>query len=216
LYSTISKRRGLICRIFGMLCVSIPINCNAKYRDEMSLFQGTTARHRQIITVRPAPRDPCRGILQFQHLTFDVAIGRNGRTAIKREGDGKTPITSMAILYGFYRGDRAPKVKTNIHLKPIQKNMLWCDAAIDPNYNRLSRRPLSASHEEICRDDGLYDICIVLDWNIRPRKRGCGSAIFMHMAKPGYKPTAGCIALRPNDMRRLLPHLTPGTLVHVY
>jgi L,D-peptidoglycan transpeptidase YkuD (ErfK/YbiS/YcfS/YnhG family) len=198
-----------------MLCVSIPINCKAKYRDEMSLFQGTTARHKNIITVRPAPRDSSRGILQYQNLTFPVAIGRNGRTAFKREGDGKTPITSMAILYGFYRGDRAPKVKTKIALTQIQKDMLWSDAPKDPNYNRLVRQPLKSSHEEMCRSDGLYDICLVLDWNIKPRKRGCGSAIFMHMAKPGFKPTAGCIALRPRDMYRLLPHLTPGTCIQV-
>ena len=198
-----------------MLCVSLPINCKAKYRDEMSLFQGTTARHKSIITVRPAPRDASRGILQFQNLTFQVSLGRHGRTAFKREGDGKTPIVSMAILEGFYRGDRAPRVKTKVPLRAIRPNMLWCDAPIDPNYNRLVRQPLSASHEEMCRSDGLYDICLVLDWNITTRKRGCGSAIFMHMIRPGYQPTAGCIALHPRDMRRLLPHLEPGMIVQV-
>lgn len=198
-----------------MLCVSIPSDCNAKYRDEMSLFQGTTTRHKSIITVRAAPRDPRRGLLTFGHLTFPVALGRNGRTAFKREGDGKTPITSMAIVNGFYRGDRAPRVKTAVPLKQIRNDMLWCDAPKDPNYNKLVRRPLHSSHEEMCRSDELYDICLVLDWNISMRKRGCGSAIFMHMIRPGYQPTSGCIALHPRDMRRLLPHLKPGTVVQV-
>lgn len=198
-----------------MLCVSIPVNCNAKYRDEMSLFQGTTVAGKNTIIVRPSPLGSSRALVQYGNLVFQAAIGLNGRTARKREGDGKTPITTMALISGFYRDDRGPRVKTALQLKPISNVMLWCDAPKDPNYNQLVRRPLKTSHEEMCRSDGLYDICLVLDWNVTQRKRGAGSAIFMHLIRPGYQPTAGCIALHPRDMRRLLPHLNTKTRIKV-
>jgi L,D-peptidoglycan transpeptidase YkuD (ErfK/YbiS/YcfS/YnhG family) len=181
----------------------------------MISLQDTTRRHKNNLIVRPAPGKPSRAIVQLGHLTFQAAIGRNGRTALKREGDGKTPIAAMNLLYGFYRGDRDPKVITSLPLRRIGPNMIWCDAPGDPNYNQLMSRPITSSHEEMCRSDGLYDICLVLDWNITARKRGAGSAIFMHMIRPGYLPTAGCVALAPKDMRRLLPHLYPGIKVIV-
>lgn len=93
--------------------------------------------------------------------------------------------------------------------------MLWCDAVGDPNYNRPVRAPFKPSHEKLRRDDGLYDICIVLDWNLTPRKRRCGSAIFFHLARPGYTPTEGCVAIAPQDMRRLLPFLGKNTVLQV-
>jgi L,D-peptidoglycan transpeptidase YkuD (ErfK/YbiS/YcfS/YnhG family) len=198
-----------------MLCGSILRNCKPIYRDQMISLQDATPRHKFNLIVRPAPGRPSRAIVQLGHLTFQAAIGRNGRTALKREGDGKTPIATMDLLYGFYRGDRAPKVITRLPLYRTSDKMIWCDAPNDPNYNQIVRRPITASHEEMSRSDGLYDICLVLDWNIRSRKRGAGSAIFMHMIRPGYLPTAGCVALAPKDMRRLLAHLHAGMKVTV-
>jgi L,D-peptidoglycan transpeptidase YkuD (ErfK/YbiS/YcfS/YnhG family) len=63
---------------------------------------------------------------------------------------------------------------------PIRADMGWCDAPADANYNRRVRLPFRAKHEKMLRDDRLYDVCIVLDWNIRPRRRNGGSAIYMH------------------------------------
>jgi L,D-peptidoglycan transpeptidase YkuD (ErfK/YbiS/YcfS/YnhG family) len=80
----------------------------------------------------------------------------------------------------------------------------WCDAAGHRLYNRPVRLPFSASHEAMWREDGLYDLVVELDWNIRPRTQGRGSAIFMHVAQPGYSPTAGCVALGLRDLRRVL------------
>ncbi len=91
----------------------------------------------------------------------------------------------------------------------------WCDAPGNRNYNRLVRLPYRASHERMRRQDGLYDVCIVLDWNIRERRQGRGSAIFLHLARPGYAPTEGCIALSRRDMARLLPHLARGRRITV-
>jgi len=166
------------------------------------------------VLVRPAPRHKNRALLQLGHLTFPAAIGRNGRTVLKREGDGKTPITSMPLLHGFYRGDRLA-IQTSLPMHRIRKNMLWCDAPTDPNYNRLVTTPFTPSHEEMQRQDGLYDVCLVMDWNVTSRRRYRGSAIFMHMIRPGFEPTAGCVALHPRDMRRILPHLRRGRRVTV-
>jgi L,D-peptidoglycan transpeptidase YkuD (ErfK/YbiS/YcfS/YnhG family) len=79
----------------------------------------------------------------------------------------------------------------------------WCDAAGDRNYNRRVRHPYPASAERLWRQDGLYDLVVVLGYNDRPRLQGRGSAIFVHIARPGYRPTAGCIALARADMLQL-------------
>ena len=83
------------------------------------------------------------------------------------------------------------------------------------NYNRPVRLPYAASHERLRRDDRLYDICVVLDWNVRQRRRNLGSAIFLHLARPGYQPTEGCIAVSPATMRGILPLLRRGTVFRV-
>jgi len=99
---------------------------------------------------------------------------------------------------------------------PIRKDLGWCDAPLDANYNRPVRLPFSASHETMLREDRLYDVCVVLDWNIRPRRRGGGSAIFLHIAQPGMKPTEGCIAVSPRTMTRLLPLLSRRARIVVH
>lgn len=172
-------------------------------------------KSKSALLVRPAPRKQSRALLQLGHITIPVSIGRNGRTAIKREGDGKTPIATLPILSGFYRGDKGSMAKTSLTMHRIQRNMLWCDAPSSPSYNRLVKAPFKSSHEEMLRQDGLYDVCLVLDWNVTSRRRNAGSAIFMHMIRPGYEPTAGCIALHPRDMRRVLPYLCKGRKIRV-
>ena len=167
------------------------------------------------ILVRRAPRMPARAILQFGPLRLPAAIGRSGTTAFKREGDGATPIASMHLLHGFVRGDRVRGVATRLPLRHIRADMLWCDEPGDPCYNRLVRAPFAKSHETMTRADSLYDLCLVLDWNIVSRRRNRGSAIFFHLARSGYEPTAGCVALSPRDMRRILPHLRKGMVLRV-
>lgn len=167
------------------------------------------------LMVRPAPMKISRAIVQLRHLTFPAAIGRNGRTVLKREGDGKSPICVTRLLHGFYRGDRLTATATALPMQRTLKSMLWCDDPCNPNYNRLVKAPFTPSHEEMMRRDGLYDICLVLDWNITSRSRNHGSAIFMHMIRPGYEPTAGCVALHPRDIRRILPHMRKGTKIRI-
>lgn len=168
-----------------------------------------------VVTVRPAPGKRSRGLVTFGGVTVPAALGRSGRTVLKREGDGATPIAPMRLLQGFTRGDRIKSLCTPLPIRRIAKDMLWCDQPDHPSYNRLVRAPFRPSHEEMMRGDGLYDICLVLDWNVTSRRRHLGSAIFFHLIKPGYQPTAGCVAVSLSDMHRLIRFMRRGTIVQV-
>ncbi|MBN9071931.1 MAG: L,D-transpeptidase family protein [Rhizobiales bacterium] len=146
---------------------------------------------------------------------FPCALGRGGIVTGKREGDGGTPRARMRILGGYHRRGRFPPRGTALALKPITPTMGWCDVPADRNYNRPVRMPYAASHETMLRGDRLYDACLVLDWNIRPRRRGRGSAIFFHLARENFTPTEGCVAVSAKVMARLLPHLSTRTVLIV-
>jgi L,D-peptidoglycan transpeptidase YkuD (ErfK/YbiS/YcfS/YnhG family) len=118
--------------------------------------------------LRAFPGEGRQGLLRIGPLTIKAALGRGGIGMPKREGDGQTPRGRLRLLYGFWRADRVARPTTLLPMMPTRKSMVWCDAPSHPAYNRLSRLPLAASHEEMCRSDRLYDICIVLDWNISP------------------------------------------------
>ncbi|MEM8838849.1 MAG: L,D-transpeptidase family protein [Pseudomonadota bacterium] len=142
---------------------------------------------------------------------FPCALGKGGVGFRKREGDGKTPAETLRPLYVLYRADRILRPKSQLPIRAIGKDEGWCDDVNDRNYNRIVRLPYSASHEQLHRDDALYDIVVVLDYNIRPRIKGLGSAIFLHLARPGFLPTEGCVAVHINVMHRLLERMTPRT-----
>lgn len=165
--------------------------------------------------VRPSARDHRQGYLKVGPFAFRAALGRNGIGMLKREGDGHTPRGGLRLLYGFWRSDRIGRPQTRLQMIPSRETMVWCDDPKSPSYNRLSRLPLKESHEAMCRADQLYDIVIVMDWNVSMRRRGAGSAIFLHLARPGCKPTEGCIAVTERDMRRLLAVADRGTMIHV-
>jgi L,D-peptidoglycan transpeptidase YkuD (ErfK/YbiS/YcfS/YnhG family) len=113
----------------------------------------------------------------------------------------------------LYRADRVQRPRTRLPVRRIGPRDGWCDAPGDRNYNRPVLHPYPVSAERLWRDDGLYDIVVVLDYNLRPRLRGRGSAVFMHVARPGYRPTEGCIALRQDHLRLLLARLAPGSIL---
>jgi L,D-peptidoglycan transpeptidase YkuD (ErfK/YbiS/YcfS/YnhG family) len=186
-----------------------------KLVSEMKKTRSGGATGLSTITVRPQPGKSSRALVTFGGSTVPAAIGRSGRTVLKREGDGATPIARMKLLHGFIRGDRVRALQTALPMRRIRKDMLWCDQPENANYNRLVRAPFGPSHEKMARDDGLYDICLVLDWNITTRRRNRGSAIFFHLIRPGYQPTAGCVAISLAHMRRMLPFLRKGTVVLV-
>jgi L,D-peptidoglycan transpeptidase YkuD (ErfK/YbiS/YcfS/YnhG family) len=138
---------------------------------------------------------------------FPCALGRGGCRAQKREGDGATPIGQWSVREMLYRPDRVLRPSTRLPGRPIRRHDGWCDAVADRNYNRPVRLPYQASAERLWRQDGLYDVVVVLGYNDRPRCLGRGSAIFLHAAKPGYTPTAGCIALSRDHLLRVLERL---------
>lgn len=168
-----------------------------------------------LLRVRALPGDPRRGRLTGVGLTLPCALGRSGLTHFKREGDGATPVARMEILSGWWRHDRGLPVVAPVSLAPIRIDDGWCDDVNDGRYNRPVRLPCRASHEAMCRDDGLYDLVFALDWNMRRRLVGRGSAIFLHCARDGFEPTAGCIALRRADLHHLLRRLTRRTVLVV-
>ncbi len=144
-------------------------------------------------------------------LSFPCAIGRNGQTTLKREGDGKTPIGCWSPLMVFYRRDKISRPITSLPIEPVRKNDGWCDQPFDRNYNRGVKHPYPASAEQLWRHDNQYDIIIVLNHNQCPRIQNAGSAIFMHIAKPAYTPTEGCIALKETHLRQLLSYMKPSS-----
>lgn len=178
--------------------------------------QRVVSRKSRFVAVRPSALDPSRGVIRFGALTLHCALGRGGLSAFKREGDGATPLGRLRVLGGHVRRDKRFAMPNRLGLRAIRARDGWCDAAADRNYNRPVRLPYAASAEAMRRADSLYDVCLVLDWNIRPRRRGAGSAIFFHLAQQGYAPTEGCIAVSRRDMARLLPFLTARSAVVVW
>ncbi|MGD9784976.1 MAG: L,D-transpeptidase [Hyphomicrobiaceae bacterium] len=160
-------------------------------------------------------RGATRGLLLTGAHGVPVALGRSGRRAVKREGDGATPIGDWHPIAVLYRPDRVRRPATKLPVRPIAPDMGWCDAPGDRNYNRPVRMPYPASAEAMWRQDGLYDLLVVLDHNRCPRMRGGGSAIFIHVARTGFAPTEGCIALRSADLRRLLAWMVPHRRIAV-
>ncbi|MCB8837724.1 L,D-transpeptidase [Aurantimonas sp. VKM B-3413] len=162
--------------------------------------------------VRRLPGSPSRGILAAGPLRLVCALGRSGTTVFKREGDGATPVGEMAVLSAWHRPGRMPRPQARLAIRRIREGVDgWCDAPDHASYNRHVRLPFPASAEELARADRLYDFIVVLDFNLSSRSRGRGSAIFLHVAKPGYPPTAGCIAVSPANMLRLAPLLSRRT-----
>jgi len=167
------------------------------------------------LVVRARPGRPSQGLLQAGHQCFPCALGRGGISADKREGDGATPLGRMRLISGYFRADHAKAGASQLPMRPIRADLGWCEVPGDRNYNRPVRMPYPASHETMRRADSLYDFCVVLDWNIRSRRQGRGSAIFFHLARPDFRPTAGCVAVTRQVMERLLPHLSPRTVLEV-
>lgn len=184
-------------------------------KRERNVAYAKKRNHLGILTVRARPGHPTQGLLNVAGTVFPCALGRGGITANKREGDGGTPLATMGILSGYFRRDHFAGNRTGLSMREIDAALGWCEVPEDRNYNRPVRLPYAASHEHMRRDDRLYDACLVLDWNISPRRRGRGSAIFFHLAQPDFTPTQGCVAVSARTMARLLPYLSNRTVLKV-
>jgi L,D-peptidoglycan transpeptidase YkuD (ErfK/YbiS/YcfS/YnhG family) len=144
------------------------------------------------------------GRLVLRNDVFRAALGRGGVRTHKEESDGATPAGLLPLRRVLYRADRLAPPVCAVPVEPIAPNDGWCDDPAHPDYNRFIRLPHEARHETMWRGDAVYDIIGVLGWNDAPVQRGRGSAIFLHVARPDYAPTEGCVALALPDLRRIL------------
>ncbi len=166
-------------------------------------------RPRLLSTLRvfASVRDRRRGFLVAGGAVFPCALGRSGIGTLKREGDGRTPRADLPLRRVLYRADRIVMPRSLLPLRIIGPRDAWCDDAADRRYNRLIDRPPGEAEERLTRDDHLYDVIVELGWNDAPVVRGRGSAIFWHLARPGFTPTAGCVAVERHVFAKVLPRL---------
>lgn len=157
------------------------------------------------------------GVLTSPTSQAPCVFGRSGLVpaAEKREGDGATPIGVWPLRRVLYRADRISAPDTALPASPIEVDDGWCDAPGDPAYNRHVVHPYPASAEELWRDDGLYDIIVVLGHNDDPVVDGAGSAIFWHCMAPDGRPTEGCIAIDRETLAAMLAEAAPGDALEV-
>lgn len=165
-------------------------------------------------------RNASTWVLAWHGKSYRCAVGRNGVAGEgeKREGDGRTPGGTFVLRGLYYRPDRVSRAILPTRLAPIPITPAdgWCDDPDDLQYNRLVRLPYAASHEKLWREkDGLYDLILIIGYNDDPVVPGRGSAIFMHVARPDYSPTAGCVALSRKDLMEILTTLMPETPIEI-
>jgi L,D-peptidoglycan transpeptidase YkuD (ErfK/YbiS/YcfS/YnhG family) len=155
------------------------------------------------------------GIATWGAKRYRCALGAGGITSSKREGDGATPVGCFALRYVLYRADRMGPPVTGLRLETIAPDDGWCDDSPDPNYNRPVTLPYPGRTERLQRDDEIYDVVVVLGHNDDPVVPGDGSAIFLHVARADYAPTAGCVALTRPDLFELLAGCGPKARLRV-
>ena len=156
------------------------------------------------------------GYLKYKSLKFRCALGKAGIGKKKKEGDNITPKGIYKILKVYFRKDRIKKFKSKFKLIPIKKNLGWCDDPKSQNYNKQIKLPDKFNYERLYRNDNIYDIICVLNYNTNPIISNKGSAIFIHIKKGQYKSTSGCIALRKSDLLKLLSQINYETKIKIY
>lgn len=166
-----------------------------------------------VIVVRRAAGERARGWLFAEGRPIPVALGRGGIRADKREGDGATPRGTFHPLRLWWRRDRHMRPRTGLPVRPIHPDDGWCEAPDERRYNRPIRLGAVAAGDRLTREDHLYDFIVEIDHNTRPRIKGRGSAVFLHLARENFGPTAGCVAMTRPALLRLLARLTPQTRI---
>ncbi len=177
----------------------------------------TLKRDRPIraIVVRRSSLDPRRGWLVLDGNAIPVALGRGGIKANKFEGDGGTPRGTFRPLQLWWRADRHCRPQAKLPARPITPDDAWCEDPSSRHYNRPIRLEHDMPGDRLRRDDHLYDYVVEIDHNTRPRVARRGSAVFLHLARPGFQPTAGCVAMTRGSMLRLLRRLGKTTRIAI-
>jgi L,D-peptidoglycan transpeptidase YkuD (ErfK/YbiS/YcfS/YnhG family) len=168
------------------------------------------------IHVHVRPRLRAQAWLVAGQRTLRAALGRASVKAAKREGDGATPAGQFHPVRLWWRADRLPRPPTLLAVRRIAPDDAWCENPKDRRYNRPFRRSANEPGDRLKRADALYDLIVEIDHNTRPRVAGHGSAVFIHVARPGFGPTAGCVALSRSDLQRLVSRLSRKTRIVIH
>jgi L,D-peptidoglycan transpeptidase YkuD (ErfK/YbiS/YcfS/YnhG family) len=181
----------------------------------ISTTYGRSSPDRPVSAIRihAAAGDPCRGWLTADGRTIQVALGRGGIRANKREGDGGTPKGTFRPRQLWWRADRHPRPRTFLPVRAIRPEDAWCEDPLSRHYNQPVRRDADRGGDRLKRDDHLYDFIVEIDHNSSPRIAHRGSAVFLHLARENFSPTAGCVSMTKSAMLRLLQRLGPETRI---
>jgi L,D-peptidoglycan transpeptidase YkuD (ErfK/YbiS/YcfS/YnhG family) len=155
------------------------------------------------------------GYLKYKKFKFRCALGKGGIKQKEREGDFITPKGKFKLIKIYYRFDRIKKINSTLKTIKIKKNMGWCDDVSSNYYNKQIKISKKIGHEKLHRKDNLYDIIVVLNYNLNPIIKGKGSAIFLHVAKKNYNKTQGCIALKKNELLSLISKIKKNTQIRI-
>ena len=155
------------------------------------------------------------GYLNYKNFKFRCALGKNGIKKKVKEGDFITPKGKYKLIKIYYRADRIKKINSPLKKIKLKKNMGWCDDVNSKYYNKQIKINDKISHEKLYRKDSLYDIIVVLNYNLNPIIKGKGSAIFLHVAKKNYSKTQGCIALKRNELLNLVSKIRKNTQIKI-
>ena len=150
--------------------------------------------------------------LTFNNYKAKCSIGKRGIGVKKKEGDLITPKGKYKIKYILYRKDRV-KIQSKIKKIEIKKEMGWCDDPNSKKYNKLIKLPSPYKYEKLYKKENIYDIIIVLNYNMNPTVKNKGSAIFIHVAKKNYKKTEGCVAIKKTHILQIIKDLNKNTKV---
>ena len=153
--------------------------------------------------------------LTFKNYKAKCAIGKKGIGSKKKEGDLITPRGKYKVKYILYRKDRIKKIQSEMKIIKIKKNMGWCDDPRSRNYNKLIKLPSIYRHEKLFKKENIYDIILVLNYNMRPIKKNKGSAIFIHVSKKNFKKTEGCVAIQKRDLLKIVKEIKKNTKVMI-
>ena len=155
-----------------------------------------------------------KNYLTYNKLKVRCAIGKKGIGYKRKEGDLITPKGLFKIKYILYRKDRV-KISTILNKKVLKKNMGWCDDPRSSHYNKLIKLPFAHNHEKLFKRENIYDIVLVLNYNMNPVKKNKGSAIFIHVAKKNFKKTKGCVAIKKPSLIKLIKKINQNTKVKI-
>ena len=156
-----------------------------------------------------------KNYLSYNKLKVKCAIGKKGIGNKRKEGDLITPKGQYKIKYILYRKDRV-KISSKLKKKVIKKNMGWCNDTKSKQYNKLVNLPFTYSHEKLYKKENIYDIVLVLNYNMNPIKKNKGSAIFIHVAKNNFKKTEGCVAIKKVNLIKLINEINPNSKVKIF